>query len=148
MYKRQVIVDFDGTDTTISQTYIDTVSGSSSSVVGVITARFENDLIKLQCENDRVNVLEVRSNIVGLGTTTAGTGTHRFATTGQPSGLERSVRLESGYVTGTASTITYSTISKQIDSSVKSIVRVSCGETSAIHQVISIRDLDLSLIHI
>ena len=138
----EVIVDFDGTDTTISQTYIDTVSGSSSSVVGVITARFENDLIKLQCENDRVNVLEVRSNIVGLGTTTAGTGTHRFATTGQPSGLERSVRLESGYVTGTASTITYSTISKQIDSSVKSIVRVSCGETSAIHQVISIRDLD------
>ena len=138
----EVIVDFDGTDTTISQTYIDTLSGSSSSVVGVITARFENDLIKLQCENDRVNVLEVRSNIVGLGTTTAGTGTHRFSSTGQPSGLERSVRLESGYVTGTASTITYSTISNQIDSSVKSIVRVSCGETSAIHQVISIRDAD------
>ena len=39
----EVIVDFDGVDTTISQTYIDTQSGISNSVVGVITARYEND---------------------------------------------------------------------------------------------------------
>ncbi|MEC8551033.1 MAG: hypothetical protein VXY93_11100, partial [Pseudomonadota bacterium] len=138
----EVVVDFDGVDTTISQSYIDSLPGLSNSSVGVITARYENDFIKLQCENDRVNPLEVRTNIVGLGTVTAGIGTYRFSVSGQPAGLERSVRLESGYVTGTASTITYSTISKQIDTSVKSIVRVSCGETSAIHQVISIRDLD------
>ncbi|MEC8552135.1 MAG: hypothetical protein VXY93_16680, partial [Pseudomonadota bacterium] len=138
----EVIVDFDGTDTTIAQTYIDTLTGLNNSVVGVITARFENDLIKLQCENDRVNTLDIRSNIVGLGTTTAGIGTHRFSASGQPAGLERSARLESTYNTGTASTITYGTISKLIDSSVKSVVRVSCGETSAIHQVISIRDAD------
>ena len=138
----EVVIDFDGTDTTIAQTYIDTLTGLSNSVVGVITARFENDLIKLQCENDRVNTLDIRSNIVGLGTTTAGIGTHRFSASGQPAGLERSARLESTYNTGTASTITYGTISKLIDSSVKSVVRVSCGETSAIHQVISIRDAD------
>ena len=138
----EVVIDFDGTDTTIAQTYIDTLTGLSNSVVGVITARFENDLIKLQCENDRVNTLDIRSNIVGLGTTTAGIGTHRFSASGQPAGLERSARLESTYNTGTASTITYGTISKLVDSSVKSVVRVSCGETSAIHQVISIRDDD------
>ena len=50
--------------------------------------------------------------------------------------------MESNYVTGTASTITYATIDKTLDSSVKSIVRVSCGETSAIHQIISLRDID------
>ena len=138
----EVIVDFDGTKTTTSQTYIDTSLGVSNSSVGVITARFENNLIKLQCENDRVNPLEVRANIVGLGTTTTGIGTHRFLTIGQPSGTERSARLESKYATGTASTITYNTISKDNDSSVKSIVRVSCGETSAIHQIISLRDDD------
>ncbi|MEC8552315.1 MAG: hypothetical protein VXY93_17605, partial [Pseudomonadota bacterium] len=62
----EVIVDFDGTDTTIGEVYVDTKSGLSNSVVGVITARVENNLVKLQCENDRVNVLDVRANIVGL----------------------------------------------------------------------------------
>ena len=138
----EVIVDFDGTKTTTSQTYIDTSLGLSNSSVGVITARFENNFIKLQCENDRLNPLEVRANIVGLGTTTTGIGTHRFLTIGQPSGSERSARLESKYVTGTASPITYNTINKDNESSVKSIVRVSCGETSAIHQIISLRDTD------
>tara|TARA_R100001480_G_scaffold10362_1_gene18894 strand:+ start:4688 stop:17521 length:12834 start_codon:yes stop_codon:yes gene_type:complete len=138
----EILVDFDGTNVTITESYIDTQSGFSKSSVGIVTARFENDLIKLQCENDRVNVLDVRANIVGLGTTTAGIGTHRFAVAGQPEGAERSARLESGYVTGTASTITYATINKTIDSSVKSLVRVSCGETSAVHQIVSIRDVD------
>ncbi|MEC8540192.1 MAG: hypothetical protein VXY51_10670, partial [Pseudomonadota bacterium] len=138
----EVVVDFDGTDTTISETYIDTKTELSNSVVGVITARFENNLIKLQCENDRINTLDVRANIVGLGSTASGIGTYRFSVSGQPAGAERSARLESGYVTGTASTITYATLNKLIDSSVKSLVRVSCGETSAVHQVISIRDAD------
>ena len=39
----EVIVDFDGVDTTIAETYVDTQSGLSNSAVGVITARFEND---------------------------------------------------------------------------------------------------------
>ena len=138
----EVVVDFDGVDTTIAETYIDTKTELSNSVVGVITARFENDFIKLQCENDRVNTLDVRANIVGLGTTTTGIGTYRFSVSGQPAGAERSARLESGYVTGTASTMTYATLNKLIDSSVKSLVRVSCGETSAVHQVVSIRDAD------
>ncbi len=138
----EVIVDFDGTKTTTSQTYIDTSLGLSNSSVGVITARFENNLIKLECENDRSNALEVRSNIVGLGTTTTGIGTYRFLTIGQPSGAERSARLESNYETGTTNPITYGTINKNNDSSVKSLVRVSCGETSAIHQIISLRDID------
>ena len=138
----EVIVDFDGTDITIAESYVDTRSGFSSSVVGVVTARFENNLIKLQVENDRVNTLDVRANIVGLGTTTSGIGTFRFNVAGQPEGAERSARLESGYVTGTASTITYATISKDVDTTVKSLVRVSCGETSAVHQIVSIRDVD------
>ena len=95
----EVVVDFDGVDTTIAETYIDTKTELSNSVVGVITARFENDLIKLQCENDRVNTLDLRANIVGLGTTTTGIGTYRFSVAGQPEGAERSARLESGYVT-------------------------------------------------
>ena len=137
----EVIVNFDGTCTAISQAYVDKNSSSSQSSVGIITAKFENDLIKLQIENNVGNILESRSNIVGLGTTTAGIGTHRFSVAGQPAGAERSVRLESGYSSGIG-TITYTTINKTLDSSVKSLVRVSSGNTSAIHQIISIRDAD------
>jgi len=138
----EVVIDFDGTDTTIAETYVDTKSGLSNSVVGVITARVENNLIKLQCENDRVNVLDVRANIVGLGSTSIGIGTYRFSVSGQPAGSERSARLQSGYITGTASPITYATINKLVDTSVKSLVRVSCGDTSAVHQIVSLRDDD------
>ena len=138
----EVIVDFDGTDTSISQIYVDKKLSSSQSAVGIITAKFENDLIKLQINDNTGNGLEARTNIVGLGTTTAGIGTYRFAVSDQPAGAERSARLQSGYATGTASTITYATINKDIDSSVKSLVRVSCGETSAVHQIIAIRDVD------
>ena len=141
----EVIVDFDGVDTTIAQTYIDTEIGISNSVVGVITARFENDLIKLQCENDRVNTLDVRANIIGLGTITAGIGTYRFSVAGQPAGAERSARFESGYVKEISPIgvgMTYATLSKTLDSSAKSLVRVSCGETSAVHQIMYLRDAD------
>ena len=138
----EVIIDFDGTDTTISQTYVDKKGGSSLSSVGIITAKFENNLIKLQIENDRVNDLEVRANVVGLGTTTSGISTFRFSGSDQPAGSERSGRLESGYVTVTgAASTTYNTIS-DVDGSVKSLIRVSSGNTSAIHQVISLRDND------
>ena len=138
----EVVIDFDGTDTTIAETYVDTTSGLSSSVVGIITAKVENNLVKLQIENDRVNPLEVRANVVGLGSTESGIGTYRFIVSGQPVGSERSARLESKYATGTINPITYNTINKNLDSTVKSLVRVSCGETSAVHQIISIRDED------
>ena len=96
----------------------------------------------MQIENDRVNPLDIRSNIVGLGSTATGIGTYRFSVSGQPAGAERSARLESGYITGTASPITYATLNKFNDTTSKSLVRVSCGETSAVHQVISLRDDD------
>ena len=138
----EVIVDFDGTDTSITQIYVDKKLSNSQSSVGIITAKLENNLIKLQIDNNLSNTLEVRSNIVGLGTTTAGIGTYRFSVSDQPPGAERSVRLESGYATGTSTPITYANLNKLIDSTSKSLVRVSCGETSAVHQIISIRDAD------
>ena len=136
----EVIIDFDGTNTSLSQIYVDKNLSTSNSAVGIITAKFESDLIKLQIINDRSNDFETRSNIVGLGTTTTVGGTYRFNAIGQPAGAERSARLQSNYNSGTSSIITYSSISKDIDTSVKSLVRVSTGQTSAVHQIITLRD--------
>ena len=138
----EVLIDFDGSTTAESNIFVDSSTAGNGNVVGLVTTRFENDLIKIQVQNDRLNPLDVRANIVGLGTTTAGTGTHRFLSLDQPAGTERSVRLESQYNTGTTNPITYTSISKDNDSTVKSLVRVSCGDTSAVHQIVTVRDAD------
>ena len=136
----EITVDFDGVDTTTSQVYIDAGGAITTNSVGVVTTRMENDIIKLQIENDRVSTLDAKANIVGLGTTTAGIGTHRFLTTGQPIGAERSARFESTVNVGVGGSISFATIDKNLDSTVKSLVRVSTGQTSAIHQVVAVRD--------
>ena len=137
----EITVDFDGVDTTTSQIYIDDRGTTdTSNTVGILTTRLEDGFLKIQIENDRVNTLHAKANIVGLGTTTAGIGTHRFLATGQPAGAERSARFESTVNTGTGTSISYANLDKTLDSSVKSLIRVSTGQTSAIHQVVAVRD--------
>ena len=136
----EILLDFDGVNTSLSQIYSDDVIGISTNKVGIITSKLENGLVKLQIENDRNNNLNTKSSIVGLGTTTAGIGTHRFLAQGQPEESERSARLESTFKEGTG-LIEYARL-KSFDSSVKSLVKVSTGQTSAIHQVTAIRDAD------
>ena len=138
----EVVVDFDGTNLYYTESYIDTLNVSfSSSQVGVLTARFDSGIIYFECENQTTREINVSTNIVGLGTTTAGIGTYRFAVPGQPAGAERSGRLESTYHTGTSTPILVTRTNKDIDSAVKSFVRVS-NETggSAMHQIVSIQD--------
>ncbi len=141
----EVIVNFDGTDTYISESYSDvlgvTYSSSSNSKVGVLTARYDSGTIFLDCINDRSSNLTLSANVVGLGTTTAGIGTFRYQVPGQPDGSERTARFESNYVTtnnGTAATIT--TVDRIVDSTIRALVKVSCGQTSAIHQVLLMHD--------
>ena len=53
----KVIIDFDDNDNlTISQIYVDKKLSNSQSSIGIITARYENDFIKLQIENNVGNV--------------------------------------------------------------------------------------------
>ena len=136
----EITVDFDGVDTTSAQVYIDDRGAVTTNTVGVVTTRMENDIIKLQIENDRVTTLDAKANIVGLGTTTAGIGTYRFLSSGQPIGAERSARYESTYNVGTGTSIAFANLDKSLDGSIKSMVRVSTGQTSAIHQVVAVRD--------
>ncbi len=143
----EIIIDFDGVNLTTSEIFVDDRIGATVNTVGILTARIENNIVKLQIENERVNVLDAQANIVGLGTTSVGIGTFRFLTSGQPIGAERSARIESTFNEGTGAPINFASIDKTVESSVKSLVRVSSGQTSAIHQVIALRDAtDVSVI--
>ena len=142
----EIIVDFDGTNIFYAETYVDTLNISySASQVGVLTARYDSGSIYFECENSTKRAINVSANIVGLGATIdnngpIGVGTYRYAVPGQPVGAERSARLESTYHTGTSTPILVSRIDKRIDSSIKSLVRVSSNTESAIHQTVVMQD--------
>ena len=137
----EAIVDFDGTDTYLSEYYFDSQSLSySSSQTGILSAIYDSNagIVSLTAQNvgvsSVVGLFDVRSTVVGFGTTTAGIGTYRYLVNNQPAGTEKSVRIESTVGFGTTA-VRVGTFDLQTVSSSNSVVRVSAGETSAIHQV-------------
>ena len=137
----EAIVDFDGTDTYLSEYYFDTQSLSySSSQTGILSAVYDANagIVSLTAQNvgisSLVGLYDVRSTIVGFGTTTTGIGTYRYLVNNQPAGTEKSVKIESTVGFGTTA-VRVGTFDLGSVSSSNSVVRVSAGETSAIHQV-------------
>ena len=137
----EAFVDFDGTDTYLSEYYFDTITKSySSSSTGILTVAYDSNagIVSLRARNDAITaegpVYDVRSNIVGFGTTNSGIGTYRFLLNNQPPGNERSARYESTIGFG-SNPIPVGTFDINTVSSSNSIVRVSAGHTSSIHQV-------------
>ena len=141
----EAIVNVDGSDVTISQLYADLTQTSLSVIdtgtVGILTARYDSGTIKFDCINERYSTLKLSTSIVGLGSTSAGIGTYRFNVSGQPEGGERTARYESTYNTTSVGTgVTVAIINRNINSAVKSIIKVRQGAEFAIHQPVLIHD--------
>ena len=137
----EAFVDFDGTDTYLSEYYFDTQALSySSSKTGILSAVYDSNagIVSLTAQNvgisSLVGLYDVRSTVVGFGTTTAGIGTYRYLVNNQPPGTEKSIRIESTVGFGTTA-VRVGTFDLQTVASSNSVVRVSAGETSALHQV-------------
>ena len=135
----EAILDFDGTDTHISEYYFDTNTLSySASQTGILTATYDSPtgIVSFRAINDGIakDSLTVRANIVGFAATTSGIGTYRFLLNNQPAGTERSGIFESTVGYGT-DVIRVGTFDFDLNSSATSVVRVSIGETSSVHQV-------------
>ena len=137
----EAFVDFDGTDTYLSEYYFDTQALSySSSKTGILSAVYDSNagIVSLTAQNvgisSLVGLYDVRSTVVGFGTTTAGIGTYRYLVNNQPPGTEKSIRIESTVGFGTTA-VRVGTFDLQSVASSNSVVRVSAGETSALHQV-------------
>ena len=134
----EATLDFDGTNTYISEYYFDNATKTySSSQIGIVTSIYDSvsGIVSFSIQNDsETSNLDIRSNIVGFAATTAGIGTYRFLVTSQPAGTEKSARLESTVGFGTTS-IRVGTFDVNSINSVSSVVRVSAGSSSAIHQV-------------
>jgi len=114
----------------------------SSSSVGILTTSYDSvaGIVTLSVRNyDADHQLDVRSNIVGFGSTAVGIGTFRFLIAGQTAGTELTARNESTVGFGTTA-VRVGTFNKNQVTSVSSIVRVSAGNSAAIHQVATLFD--------
>ena len=134
----EAALDFDGTNTFISEYYFDDENQSySGSQIGIVTASYNSGtgIVSFMARNEftgKDDVLDIRANIVGFGT--VGVGTYRFLVSGQPPESERSARLESMVASG-SNPITVGSYNAGTVSSVNALVRVSAGSSTAIHQV-------------
>jgi len=134
----ELYLTHDGTNSYISNYSLETNTDLS---IGTFTSNLNSNILSLDFENDRTNSILVKSKIVGFGKTSSGIGTFRFKEQDQPDGSENSARLESNFVS-IASTGVIAGFTTVKDSTVKSIVRVSIGETSALHQILMTHDND------
>jgi len=132
-------ITHDGENSYVSEVYSNNKVGPISGFIGTFGINVDSGLLSIKYTNNSTTDTLVRGKIVGFGTTSVGTGTYRFKTSSQPDGSERSVRFESNNSIASSSS-TILSLDKTIVSSVKSLVRVSYGETTSIHQVMLVHD--------
>jgi hypothetical protein len=131
-------------DTYISEYYFDSEFSSnyySGNNIGIFTASISpSGILSLNYINNSSNPVNVRSKVVGFGTTSVGTGAYRFISPGQIPGNERSAVYQSTYSSTVSSASTVISLDKSNFNAVKSLVEVSVGSTSALHQIMLVQD--------
>jgi len=136
----EVVVDHDGQNTFLSEYYVDNQVGVSTNYFGTFEAKIgPDDYLYFNFTNNLNTKVSINGRIVGFGRTELGIGTSRFLFPGQPAGSERSARYQSNY-THNVGISTVLELNVNLESSVKSLVRVSYGNTTAIHQVICVQN--------
>jgi len=134
----EVILTHDGVNSYVSEYSFnsnETIDSLSKSFIGTFGSNLNSGVLSLTYKNNRSNNVVLKARIIGFGSTAIGIGTYRFKSTGQSDDSERSARLESHYSVGTGKT-TVIAVDKEKISTVKSIVNVSVGSTTAVHQVL------------
>jgi hypothetical protein len=139
-----VYLNYDGTNTYISEYYSDSESLTNSysgNLIGNFSANISSGIISLIYTNNSANSVNIRSKIVGFGTTSVGVGTYRFKLPGEIDGLEQTAIYESKYLKNvSAASTTLTTLNKSSFNAIKSFVKVSIGSTSALHKILLVQD--------
>jgi len=140
----ELYVTHDGTNTYTSQYYFDSeyqTSNYSGNFIGSFAANISSGILSLNYTNDSSNDVDIRSKIVGFGTTAVGVGTYRFKLPGQIDEFERTAIYQSNYSSSvSAASTTVISLNKFNFNAVKSLVKVSFGSTSALHQIMMVQD--------
>jgi len=141
----EVYLNHNGTDTFISEYYFDSEflsNNYSGNFIGTFSANISSGILSLKYTSNSPNPVNIRSKIVGFGTTSVGTGEYRFISSGEIPGNERSAVYRSTYSSTVSSASTIISLNKFNFNAVKSLVEVSIGSTSALHQIMLVQDVN------
>ena len=140
----ELYLTHNGTDTYISEYYFDSeyaTNNYSANFIGTFGANISSGILYLNYTNNSANNVSTRSKVVGFGTTASGEGVYRFKLSGQLDGSERTAIYLSKYSsTVSAASTEILSLDKTNFNAVKSLVEVSVGSTTALHQILSIQD--------
>ena len=141
----ELFVTHDNENTYVNEFYFDSNDSNYGNYIGSFGASLSNGVISLDFENlNTSNKYRFSSKTVGFGSTAVGIETYRFKYSGQPDGLEQTALYASEYV-NSASNVDVVVVDSRRITSLKSTVRVSYGQTSALHQVLLVSDkIDVS----
>ena len=134
----ELYLDHDGSDTFVSEYYFDndSTTEASDNFIGTFKGSINSGVITLDYTNStETDSVLVRTRAVGFGSTSVGVGTYRFLASTQPAESEDSGRLQTNFETTTGICTPISVASNDV-TTIKSIARVSYGNTSALHQVL------------
>jgi hypothetical protein len=131
----------DGTNTFMAESCFDSriFEFTSGNYIGTFRSNINSGILNFEYQNTSSNPVTVRSRVIGFGQTSIGIGTYQFASEDQIEGTERTLKYESSSMVSIGATDILSVYSYDI-SAVKSYIRVSVGDTSALHQVVNIHD--------
>jgi len=139
----ELYLTHDGTDTYISEYYFDSeyaTNNYSGNFIGTFGANISSGIISLNYTNNSSNNVSTRSRVVGFGTTAVGEGIYRFKLPGQLDGSERTAIYSSKYSsTVSAASTEVISLDKTNFNAVKSLVKVSVGSTTALHQIMLVQ---------
>jgi len=140
-----VYLNYDGTNTYISEYYFDSESSTnnySGNLIGTFGSNISpGGILSLNYTNNSTNTVNISSKIVGFGSTSVGVGTYRFKLPGEIDGYEQTAMYESKYLKNVSSaSTTLTTLNKFDFNAIKSFVKVSMGSTSSLHKILLVHD--------
>ena len=137
----EIYLSHDGTNTYISEYYFDDeMTETSYGFIGSFGASISGGILSLNYTNTSSESITVRTKNVGFGTTAIGTGNYRFKLPGQSDGNERTVVFNSNFNNVSSGSTSILVLDRSLFTSVKSVVKVGFGQTSALHQIMAIND--------
>jgi hypothetical protein len=139
----EIYLTHDGSNTYISEYYFDDdLTETSSGFIGSFGSSISGGILSLNYTNTSTENIIVRTKNVGFGTTAVGNGNYRFKLPGQSNGNERTVVFQSQFNNISSGSTSIIVLDKSLFTSSKSIIKVGFGQTSALHQVIAINDVN------
>ena len=135
----ETYITHDGTDTYISEYYVDAGGESLDNRIGISSVSIESGNLIFSYVNDTTNNLRVNSKIIGFGTASRGNGEYRYLVDGQNSGEEKTALYQSSFTSRVGITTLFSGNPLTFDA-IKCTVEVSAGSSKALHQITAIHD--------